>query len=610
MTIKQRTLRLTTIAAAVALAGCSWFDDDDDEPTTTPPVEPASTFVRVLHAVPDAPKVNVLVNGSAALQQVDYPQSSGLIELEEGDYDLDVEAIIPGGNAVVISAPDTGLAGDMEYNILAVGTVADDNLEPLIVAREVATVPADAVHLQVVHAAANAPAVDIYVTAPDGTLDAPTFAAVAFKGSSPETPVAPGSYRVRITPAGSDTVVYDSGTIDLSAAGGNYLLVAAITNTEFGDSPVHLAVLDGVVSNGSDTVLIRDVNQGSELRVIHTVDDAPAVDVWVNGEAPADGSPLQNLGFGEFTDYIGVPAGSYDLAVAPTGATEPLVINAEGVELAAGQAYSVIAVGELLEVDNETIEPYIVLDNPRSIATEAQVRVIHAASRAPAVDVYVTATSDISTAEPVLSAVPFEAASGYLSVAPGTYQVTVTVAGNKDAVAIGPAEVSVTAGGIFTAVAHNNGDGFGLLLLADTPDDGQPQEPAEPMLGDCSRTADGTIGPIGEDMWLRGTFDGRDFVDLVEERKLIYTGDNIYQVVVSETAGNYSFKFAAADWGPELANSGGGAITIGSEMVLATAGFGVDATIDIPADGDYVYSFEINETLNGGRLLVAACPQS
>ena len=285
------------------------------------------------------------------------------------------------------------------------------------------------------------------------------------------------------------------------------------------------------------------------------------------------------------------------------------MIDAQDVALAAGQAYSVIAVGELANVTDETIEPYIVLDNPRAIATEAQIRVIHAASRAPAVDVYVTATSDISTAEPVLSNVPFEAASGYLSVAPGTYQVTVTVAGNKDAVAIGPAEVSVTAGGIFTAGAHNNGDGFGLLLLTDTPDDGQPQEPAEPMLGDCSRTADGTIGPIGEDMWLRGTFDGRDFVDLVEERKLIYTGDNIYQVVVSETAGSFDFKFANAGWTTELANSGGGDITIGSEMVLATAGFGVDATIDIPADGDYVYSFEINETLNGGRLLVAACPQ-
>ena len=78
---------------------------------------------------------------------MDYPQSSGLIALEEGDYDLDVEAIIPGGNAVVISAPDTGLAGDMEYNILAVGTVAGDSLEPLIVAREVAAVPATHKHV-------------------------------------------------------------------------------------------------------------------------------------------------------------------------------------------------------------------------------------------------------------------------------------------------------------------------------------------------------------------------------------------------------------------------------------------------------------------------------
>ncbi|MDX1634337.1 MAG: hypothetical protein R3280_06865, partial [Marinobacter sp.] len=64
--------------------------------------------------------------------------------------------------------------------------------------------------------------------------------------------------------------------------------------------------------------------------------------------------------------------------------------------------------------------------------------------------------------------VPFEAASDYLYVAEGDYDVIVMVAGTGT-VAIGPATVSLASGSTYTVVARENaeGSGFGVPLLDD-----------------------------------------------------------------------------------------------------------------------------------------------
>ena len=93
----------------------------------------------------------------------------------------------------------------------------------------------------------------------------------------------------------------------------------------------------------------------------------------------------------------------------------------------------------------------------------------HAAYSAPEVDIYLTATADISEASPALEDVPFKASSGSISVAPGTYTISVTVANTKD-VAIGPLEVTLDAAGIYGVAAVDNVGGgapFSVILLDD-----------------------------------------------------------------------------------------------------------------------------------------------
>ena len=78
-------------------------------------------------------------------------------------------------------------------------------------------------------------------------------------------------------------------------------------------------------------------------------------------------------------------------------------------------------------------------------------------------------SNDITTVDPTLSAVAFKANTGYIALAGGDYDVTVTPTGMKMA-AIGPATISIEDGGVYTAIARDPLPGqaeFGLIVLSD-----------------------------------------------------------------------------------------------------------------------------------------------
>ena len=61
----------------------------------------------------------------------------------------------------------------------------------------------------------------------------------------------------------------------------------------------------------------------ARVRVVHASPDAPAVDVWVNGSVAFSNAPFEGI-----TDYVELAPASYQVQVSPTGATEPIVIDA------------------------------------------------------------------------------------------------------------------------------------------------------------------------------------------------------------------------------------------------------------------------------------------
>lgn len=443
MTIGQRLLPLL---AALGLVAC---DSDGDTFVPSPPPPPPETFnVQVLHASPDAPAVDVLLGGVLTLQDVDYKVGSGQLERDVGTYSVEVQGLLADGSTTTVIGPvDLTFAADTTYTIAAVNSVAA--IEPVVVEQPRTPVSAGSARINVLHAAAAAPGVDVFVTTPGAALNgtAPTGSFV-FKETIGPAELAAGDYQIRVTPAGSmdpdNNVLFDTGTLTLND--GDDLFIAAVPNTSGGAAPISLVAL-----NGTASLEILDAATPASVRVFHTSPDAPAVDVIADDNFA---SPLiPSLAFPDFVGYVGIPAADYNIKVTPAGTPGVIVIDAD-LSLAAGQAYDVLAVDTLA-----MIEPLVLNDDPRSVATNAKVRIVHASPTAQDVDIYVVAPgTDINTVEPTLTDVPFKASTGYIALSEGMYDVAVTPAGTKTA-AIGPATFDFMNGDVVTVVARDAAGG-------------------------------------------------------------------------------------------------------------------------------------------------------
>jgi hypothetical protein len=173
----------------------------------------------------------------------------------------------------------------------------------------------------------------------------------------------------------------------------------------------------------------------ARVRVVHASPDAPAVDVWVNDNAAFTNAPFKGI-----TDYASLETGTYNVKVVPTGATEPVVIEAD-LTLEA-KDYTVVALGTL-----ENIEPLVLVDNNGAPAAgKAHVRFVHASPDAPAVDIAVKGG-------PVLfSNIAFKEVGDYLPVDAGTYDLEVRLAGTET-VALAVPGLALADGTVYTVFA-------------------------------------------------------------------------------------------------------------------------------------------------------------
>jgi hypothetical protein len=180
---------------------------------------------------------------------------------------------------------------------------------------------ADEARVRVLHASPDAPAVDIYIN--DEIVDGLTN--VPFGTLSDYMSVATGDYNVKVFATGDDSppvidadVTVETGMSYTIAATG---LVAEIAPAVFVDDPALT----------EDEALVR---------VIHLSPDAPNVDIAPDGAEAL----IRDLAFPDATDYAALAPGSYDLEVRVAGA-EGVALQLDPLELEAGRAYSVFAIG-------------------------------------------------------------------------------------------------------------------------------------------------------------------------------------------------------------------------------------------------------------------------
>lgn len=179
-------------------------------------------------------------------------------------------------------------------------------------------------------------------------------------------------------------------------------------------------------------------NNSSLVRVFHSAPQAPNVDVYVN-----DQMVFSNLAFGDFTRYVYLDEGEYNVSVYLAGQKDRPVIN-QMVDVPSQQIFTIAATGNLDNLGLLVI-PDKVSKSPSQ--NYSSVRVIHLSPNAPGVDILVdgdTLFEDISFGE----------GTDYVDLNPGTYNVNVVL--NTDKSVVLPLKVTLNPDKIYTIYIIGN----------------------------------------------------------------------------------------------------------------------------------------------------------
>ena len=163
--------------------------------------------IRVAHMSPDAPAVDIYVNGAIAFDNVAFESVTEYATLPSNSYFIEVT---PTGvtDTVVLSATLPLGVGE-EFTVVALNTLA--NIEALVLEDD-NTLPEDGkAHVRFVHASPDAPSVDI--TLPDGTA---LFSDNEFKEVGDYLPVDAGMYDLEVRLTGTMTTVLNIDDVDLA----------------------------------------------------------------------------------------------------------------------------------------------------------------------------------------------------------------------------------------------------------------------------------------------------------------------------------------------------------------------------------------------------------
>ncbi len=208
-----------------------------------------SSTVRVVHAAPDAPPVDVLVNDTIRAAVGAYGAVTDYIPLSPATYNLKVVPEM-GAPADAVLEADVPFVQGGERTIVAVGTLTDPMIpfELLDLTDDNRAVATEA-RLRLVHGSVSAGEVDIYVAAGDTlTMDVDTTqdflftaTAVPFKADTGYLSLPAGRYDIAITPTGSTGAAIGPLTVPLDAGG----VHTAIARDEVGiGTPLDVILLD------------------------------------------------------------------------------------------------------------------------------------------------------------------------------------------------------------------------------------------------------------------------------------------------------------------------------------------------------------------------------
>ena len=169
-----------------------------DLKTKTPAPAPETSMVMVIHASPDAPGVDLLLDDKKVNDApLTFPNNTGYLSIESGKRNIKVN--VAGTDTTAIGA-DIDFMADKSYSLFAIDQVAA--IAPLLVEDDLTAPAPGKAHVRFLHLSPDAPAVDI-VAKGVGTV----FGDRRFKDVTAFTPVDAGTVTLEVQLAGQGQTV-------------------------------------------------------------------------------------------------------------------------------------------------------------------------------------------------------------------------------------------------------------------------------------------------------------------------------------------------------------------------------------------------------------------
>lgn len=316
--MKSRSLHLMLlVGSALLLAACERQIAEIRPPDGT-------ARLRLVHGSAETAALNLVVDGQVLVNGLAPTGISPYTELAAGDHQVKIG--LTGSGGTLLQRQIT-LDEGKDYSFLVSGSLASPEG---MLASDTAGIPLPGkVKIRIVHAARNAPPLDVYLTAPgadlsgQGTVVEPFEFGVDTANFPGFVERDPGDYEVRFTQDGTTNVVLGTGTFHAAAG---QVLTVVLSHDEAG----------GLVTRVIDETP-GPAASGAFVRVVHAAPTAGPVAVHVT--APGDDLSQPHLFIAPFvygqdsstvTFLLPAPGGSTQLEVRFTGVSDLDVLASSG----------------------------------------------------------------------------------------------------------------------------------------------------------------------------------------------------------------------------------------------------------------------------------------
>ncbi len=167
-----------------------------------------NSYIRVFHASPNAPSVDVYANGNLIIKNLAYKQLSPYVPVIPGDYNIKVYPTGVTTNPVIDTT--VNIPKNTIFNLAIIGKLP--NISLLAIPEPIGQINFGRACIRFIHLSPTAPNVDIVLT--DGTN---VFNNVGFKDITDYACVPAGTYSFNIIPTGTTNVALTIPNVQLSA---------------------------------------------------------------------------------------------------------------------------------------------------------------------------------------------------------------------------------------------------------------------------------------------------------------------------------------------------------------------------------------------------------